>query len=55
MDTRYFANEKLSKKSLRLKNARSWKIIRVINNKAYKVDILQNMRNASLTPFFHLL
>ena len=52
VDVRHFASEK-SKKSLDLKNAGPWKISRIINNKAYKLEISQHMRDAGLTPIFH--
>ena len=52
VDTRDFASEK-SKKSLNLKNAGPWKISRIIDNKAYKLEIPQHMKDAGLTPIFH--
>ena len=53
MDAIYFALEK-SKKLLDFKNARPWKISRIINNKAYKLEIPQHMKDAGFTPIFHL-
>ena len=53
VDAKYFASEK-SKKLLNLKNAGPWKISRIINNKAYKLEIPQHMKNTGLTLIFHL-
>ena len=53
VDSKYFASEK-SKKSFNLKNAGPWKISRIINNKIYKLEILQHMKNAGFTLIFHL-
>ena len=52
MNARHFALEK-SKKSLDLKNARLWKISRIIDNKVYKLEIPQHMKDAGLTLIFH--
>ena len=52
MDARDFASEK-SKTSLDLKNAGPWKISRIINNKAYKLEIPQHMKDAGFTSIFH--
>ena len=53
MDARHFASEK-SKKLLDLKNARPWKISKIIDNKAYKLEIPQHIKDAVLIPIFHL-
>ena len=53
VNARYFASE-ISKKLLDLKNAGSWKINRIIDNKVYEKEIPQHMKDASLTPIFHL-
>ena len=52
VDARHFASEKDSK-SLSMKNAGLWKIVRDIDNKAYELDIPQQMKDAGLTPIFH--
>ena len=52
VDARHFASEQDSK-SLSMKNAGPWKIICNINNKAYELDILRQMKDAGLTPIFH--
>ena len=52
VDARHFASEK-SSKSLSMKNAGLWKILRNIANKAYELNIPQQMREAGLTPVFH--
>jgi hypothetical protein len=39
--------------SLSSKNARSWKIIRNIDNKAYELEIFEHIKNARLTSIFH--
>ena len=53
VDARHFASER-DKKSLDLKNARPWKIIWNIDNKAYKLAIPQNLKERGLIPIFHL-
>ena len=53
VDARHFASEKNSK-SLSMKNAGLWKIVCNIANKAYELDIPQQMKEAGLTPVFHL-
>ena len=53
VNARHFALEK-SKKSLDFKNAGPRKISRIIDNKAYKLEISQHMKNAGLTPIFHI-
>ena len=53
VDARYFAS-KHDSKLLSTKNAGLWKIVKNINNKAYKLDIPQQMKNAELTCIFHL-
>ena len=53
VDTRHFAGEKNSK-LLSMKNAGPWKIIQNIANRAYKLEIPQQMKDAGLTPVFHL-
>ena len=53
VDARHFASERASK-SLSMKNAGLWKVIRNIGNKAYELDIPQQMKDAGLTPVFHL-
>ena len=52
VDARHFASERDSK-SLSMKNAGPWKVIWNIGNKAYELDISQQMKNAGLTPVFH--
>ena len=52
VDARHFASERDSK-SLSMKYAGPWKIVHNINNKAYKLDIPQQMKDARLTPIFH--
>ena len=54
IDARHFASEKLSKKSLNLKNARPLKIMGIINNKKYKLNIFQYMKDAGFTLIFYL-
>ena len=53
VDARHFASER-DKKLLNLKNSKPWKIIQNINNKAYKLDIPQTLKDAGLTLIFHL-
>ena len=53
VDARDFASEQDSK-LLSMKNAGQWKIVCNIRNKAYELDIPQQMRDAELTPIFHL-
>ena len=48
----HFASERDSK-LLSVKNAGPWKIICTIRNKAYELDIPQQMKDAGLTPVFH--
>ena len=52
VDARHFASERDSK-SLSMKNARPWKIICNISNKAYELEIPQQIKDAGLTPVFH--
>ena len=52
VDAKHFASEK-DKKLLNLKNAELWKIVRNINNKAYKLAIPKTLKDAGLTPIFH--
>ena len=52
VDARHFTSKK-SSKSLSMKNAGPWKILRNIANKAYELDILQQMREVGLTPVFY--
>ena len=53
IDARHFASERNSK-SLSMKNAGPWKIVCNIANKTYKLEISQQMKEAGLTPIFHL-
>ena len=53
VDTRHFANEQDSK-LLSIKNAGPWKIVCNIGNKAYGLDIPQQIKDSGLTPVFHL-
>ena len=52
VDARHFASERDSK-SLSMKNARPWKIVCNMANKAYELDIPQQMKEAGLTPIFY--
>ena len=52
MDTKHFASKQNSK-SLNMKNTEPWKIVRAIDNKAYKLEISQQMKDAGLTSIFH--
>ena len=52
INAKHFASER-DNKSLSSKNAGPWKIIRNIANKAYKLDLPQQMKDAGLTPVFH--
>ena len=52
VDARHFASKQDSK-SLSMKNARPWKIICNTGNKAYELDIPQQMKDSGLTPVFH--
>ena len=54
VDARHFNASKRKNKLLSLKNAGLWKIICNIANKTYKLDIPQQMKEAGLTPVFHL-
>ena len=51
MDARYFAFER-DKKLMDLKNARPWKIIQNIDNKAYELAIPQSLKEKGLTLIF---
>ena len=51
VDAKYFAGQE--SKSLSMKNAGPWKVIWNIGNKAYELDIPQQMKDAGLTPIFH--
>jgi hypothetical protein len=53
MDACHF-NLQRNSESLALKNLRLWLIKRVINGKAYKVELLIHILNAGVTPIFHL-
>jgi hypothetical protein len=52
VDARHFAAERPSR-SLGLKNAGPWKIIRIIDNKAYELDLPEYLKRRGLTPIFH--
>ena len=52
VDARHFASEK-DKKSLDLKNAGPWEIVKNINNKAYKLAIPKTLKDAGVTPIFY--
>ena len=52
VDAKHFASERDSK-SLSMKNAGPWKIVRNIANKAYELEIPQQMKEAGLTHIFH--
>ena len=52
VDARHFASKKDSR-SLSMKNAGPWKIVRNIANKAYELEIPQQMKEARLTPICH--
>ena len=52
VDARHFASEQDSK-LLSIKNAGPWKMVWNIKNKAYEVDIPQQMKEAGLTLIFH--
>ena len=52
VDARHFVTERDSK-SLSMKNAGPWRIVRNIANKAYELDIPQQMKDAGLTAIFH--
>ena len=52
VDAKHFASEK-SSKSLSMKNAGLWKILWSIANKAYKLEIPQQMKETGLTSVFY--
>ena len=52
VNAKHFASERPSR-SLGFKNFGPWKIVRIIDNKAYELDIPQNLKNVGLTPIFH--
>ena len=52
MDARYFASKQDSQ-SLSMKNAGLWKIVCNIDNKAYKLDVPQQMKDTGLTLIFY--
>ena len=52
VDARHFASKQDSK-SLSMKNAGPWKILQNIDNKAYKLEVPHQMKDARLTPIFH--
>jgi transposase InsO family protein len=52
VNAKHFAAERPSR-SLGMKNAGPWEIIRVINNKAYEVKLPEHLERAGLTPIFH--
>lgn len=59
IDDEIYVNKKhfVSKKSIKLlhqKNAGFWKISRIIDNKTYKLEISQHIKNADFTIIFHL-
>ena len=51
VDARHFAGR--DSKSLSVKNAGTWKIICNIANRAYELEIPQQMKDVGLTPVFH--
>ena len=53
VDARHFNAGHCESKSLGSKNAGPWKIIRNIANKAYELEIPQQMKDAGLTAVFH--
>ena len=52
VDARHFASERDSR-LLSMKNTGPWKIVRNIANKAYELEIPQQMKEAGLTSIFH--
>ena len=48
VNAKHFASERPSR-SLSFKNAGPWKIIRIIDNKAYKLEIPDQLKNVGLT------
>ena len=52
VDARHFISEQDSK-LLSIKNVEPWRIVRNIDNKAYELEIPQQMKDAGLTPIFH--
>ena len=53
VDVRHFTSER-DKKWLNLKNTGPWKIVQNIDNKAYELAISKTLKDADLTPIFHL-
>ena len=52
VNAKHFAFERPSR-SLSFKNAGPWKIIRIIDNKAYELEIPDQLKNVDLTSIFH--
>ena len=52
VNAKHFASERPSR-SLSFKNTGPWKIIRIIDNKAYELEIPDQLKNVGLTPIFH--
>ena len=52
VNAKTFAGERPSR-SLGLKNAGPWRIIRVIDNKAYELELPEYLKKAGLCPIFH--
>ena len=52
VNAKTFAAERPSK-SLGLKNAGPWRIVRVIDNKAYELELPEYLKKAGLCPIFH--
>ena len=52
VDAKHFASKRDSK-LLSMKNIELWKIVRNINNKAYKLEIPQQIKDAGLTSIFY--
>ena len=53
VNAKHFASERPSR-SLSFKNVGPWKIIRIIKNKAYELEIRDQLKNVGLTPIFLL-
>ena len=54
VDAKHFNASERESKSLGMKNAGPWKIVRNIGNNVYELDIPQQMKETGLTPIFHL-
>ena len=52
VNAKHLASERPSR-SLSFKNVGLWKIIRIIDNKAYELEIPDQLKNVGLTPIFH--